>query len=220
MSDKICAIVGAGPGVGLAVARRFGREGFRLALLARRAEALTQYAADLEEAGLKAEGFPTDAADFGSLTTALAEVTARMGAPEVLVYNPAVIRQQKPSELEADTLLADLQVNVAGALVCAQQVIPAMKPEGRGTILFTGGGLALNPHPQYASLAVGKAALRNLAYSLGAELESSGIHVATVTIAGFVQPGTFFDPDLIAEKYWALHAQEAGRWEREVVYTQ
>lgn len=220
MSDRICAVVGAGSGIGLAVAKRFGREGFRLALLARRAETLAEYVTDLGEQGIDAEGFPADAADFESLTTALAEVTAQMGVPEVLVYNPAVIRQQKPSALQADTLLADLRVNVAGALVCAQQVIPAMTAKGRGTILFTGGGLALNPHPQYASLAVGKAALRNLTYSLGAELEAAGIHVATVTIAGFVQPGTFFDPDLIAEKYWALHAQEAGRWEREVVYAQ
>ncbi|NJL35119.1 MAG: short-chain dehydrogenase, partial [Chloroflexaceae bacterium] len=88
----------------------------------------------------------------------------------------------------------------------------------RGTILFTGGGLALDPYAQYASLAIGKAGLRSLTYTLGAELEPQGIHVATVTIAGTVQPGTFFAPDLIAEQYWNLHTQAPGTWQREIVY--
>jgi len=93
-----------------------------------------------------------------------------------------------------------------------------MRASGKGTILFTGGGLALHPNPQVASLSVGKAAIRNLAYSLGAELELEGIQVATVTIAGYVKPGTHFDPDLIAETYWQLHTQKTGERQREIVY--
>jgi NAD(P)-dependent dehydrogenase (short-subunit alcohol dehydrogenase family) len=123
-----------------------------------------------------------------------------------------------PSALDAALLLDDMRVNVAGALVAAQQVLPHMRAQRRGTILFTGGGLALAPAPPYAALAAGKAALRNLCYSMGAEVEPDGVHVATVTIAGFVQPGSHFDPDRIAEAYWTLHAQEPGQWEREIVY--
>lgn len=218
MTDKICVVVGAGPGVGLAVAKRFGREGFQLALVARRAEALAQYTAELEQTGLAAYAFPADAADFASLAQALAQIKAQHGSPEVLVYNAALIKPEPPSTLPVENLTAAFRVNVAGALVCAQQVIPEMKARQRGTILFTGGGLALNPYPGYASLAASKAALRNLTYSLGADLEADGIQVATVTIAGFVQPGTHFDPDLIAEKYWELHCQPPGQREREIVY--
>lgn len=218
MSNKICAVAGVGPGVGLAVAKRFGREGFRLALLARRAEALDKYVAALDQEGLEASAFPADAANFDSLKEALAQVKAQLGSPDVLVYNPAVIVEGNPSTLDVEELMADFRVNVGGALVCAQQVIPDMKAKRSGTLLFTGGGLALRPQPRYTSLAIGKAGLRNLTYSLAAELESDSIHVATITIAGFVQPGSHFDPDLIAEKYWELHAQTAGAWEREIVY--
>lgn len=218
MTDKICVVVGAGPGVGLAVAKRFGREGFELALVSRRAEALAQYVANLEQTGLTAHAFPADAADFDSLAQALTQIKAQLGHPEVLVYNAALIKPGPPSTLLIEDLTAAFRVNVAGAFVCAQQVIPEMKARQHGTILFTGGGLALNPYPAYASLAASKAALRNLTYSLGAELEADGIQVATVTIAGYVQPGTHFDPDLIAEKYWELHGQRPGHREREIVY--
>lgn len=218
MTNKVCVVVGVGPGMGLAVAARFGREGYRLALVARRVEALAEYVSELGQAGLGAYPFTADAADFDSLRRALAQIRNQMGDSEVLIYNAAAIHAGKPSALNPDDLVSDFRVNVAGALVCAQAVIPAMKAAQRGTILFTGGGLALTPYPDYASLAVGKAGLRNLAYSLGAELEPDGIQVATVTIAGFVKPGTHFDPELIAEKYWALHQQAPGAREREIVY--
>lgn len=95
-----------------------------------------------------------------------------------------------------------------------------MRQRGQGSILMTGGGLALDPTPmpEYAGLAAGKAALRNLAYSLAAELGPVGIHVATVTVAGIVRRGTHHNPDDIAEAFWALHRQPAGAWETEVIY--
>ena len=204
--------------MGLAIAKRFGREGFTLALVARRAEALAEYKATLQEEGFTAHSYPADAVDPVSLTTVFAQIKTDLGDPAVLVYNAMIFRETQPSELAPDDLVTDFQVNVAGALICAQQVIPAMKARGSGTILLTGGGLALRPYPLYASLATGKAALRNLAYSLHAELAEAGIHVATVTIAGYVQPGTHFDPDLIAEEYWKLHTQEPGLWYQEVIY--
>lgn len=85
-------------------------------------------------------------------------------------------------------------------------------------MLFTGGGLALNPWPQAAALAVGKAGLRNLVYSLAAEMEPLGIHAATVTIVGMVQPGTEFDPERIADVFWQLHAEPRGKWQREIIF--
>lgn len=214
----ICVIVGAGPGVGLAVARRFAREGFRIILLARRAEALDGYVAAMRQEGFDVYGFATNAADESSLMQVFDQVKAQFGGPEVLVYNAAALSDGNPSALDAERLVEDLRVNVVGALICARQVIPAMRAQQRGTILLTGGGLALYPMPQYTSLSIGKAALRSLCYSLGAELEPEGIHVATVTISGFVQPGSHFDPDLIAEAYWTLHSQQPGQQEREIIY--
>ncbi len=219
MSEKkTCVVVGVGPGVGIAVAKRFGREGMRVAMIARREEALSEYAKELAEAGVEARGFAADVSDFEALGAALGRIDAELGAPEVFVYNAAVLRQGQPSELSVDAFMSDFKVNVAAALAAAQKVIPAMRQNKRGTILFTGGGLALEPYSQFASLAVGKAALRNLTFSLAGELKGEGIHVATVTICGFVKPGTHFDPDKIAESYWTLHSQAPDAWEREVIF--
>ena len=114
------------------------------------------------------------------------DIHASLGPTEVLVYNAFVFHQAKPSELTPSQLLADLQVNVVGALISAQCAISHMKAVSRGTILFTGGGLALEPEPSASSLAVGKASLRSLAFSLHKELTPFHIHVATVTVCGYV----------------------------------
>jgi len=214
----LCVIVGAGAGVSLGVAKRFAQEGFEIALLARRAAALAEQVAALTSSGAWASGYVADASTPTSLQQAFDQIKAEIGPPTVLVYNAAAIRQGAPAGLPVDDLMADLMVNVGGALVAAQQVIPAMRSAGQGTILFTGGGLALNPNARYASLAIGKAAMRNLALTLAQELAATGIHVATVTIDGFVKPGTHFDPDQIAETFWTLHRQAREQWQPEIVY--
>ena len=167
--------------------------------------------------GIDAEPFAADAADAGSLRAAFGGVRARLGDPTVLVYNAAMPAAGLPSALQPEDLVASLRVNVVGALVAAQQVIPAMRAAGKGTILFTGGGLALHPAAPYAALGIGKAAIRHLAFDLAQELEPEGIRVATVTVAGSVQPGSHFDPDTIAGSFWALHLQPPPA-EQEIVY--
>jgi short-subunit dehydrogenase len=215
--DSLCTIVGVGPGIGLAVAERFARAGFRLALVARRQSALDGYAEQLRAAGAEVRTFAADAGDPAALGAAMAAIEGALGPSEVLVYNASAGHRGPPSGLDSAALVADFQVSVVGALVAAQAVIPAMRAAGRGSILLTGGGLALNPYPDYAALAVGKAGLRNLAASLAAELKPDGIHVATVTVAGFVQPGGPLAPELIAERYWQLHAQAPDQWEHEIL---
>lgn len=218
MHRPVCTIVGVGPGIGLAVAERFGREGFQLALVARRASSLTQYAIQLGAKGIMAEDFPANAGNAASLQTAFGLIQQQLGPTDVLIYNAIAVHPGPPSTLDSTAVMQDFAVNVVGALVAAQQVIPAMQTAGRGTILFTGGGLALDPNPAYASLAIGKAGVRNLAHSLAAELEPAGIHVATITICGYVQPGTPFAPERIAEAYWRLHRQPRDQWEHEIMF--
>jgi len=217
----VCAVVGAGPGVAYAVAKRFAVEGFAVVLLARRAESLEQMRAQLaaDVPGAPVAIYTADAGDAIGLADALTKISRTQEAPSVLVYNAAALHEGKPSEMDADTLGADLRVNVVGALAAAKAVLPGMRERGAGTILFTGGGLALYPSAGYASLSIGKAGLRALALTLHEELKPEGIHVATVTIAGGVETGTHFDPELIAGEYWRLHAQSPpDSWEAEVVY--
>jgi short-subunit dehydrogenase len=199
-----------GTGIGQGVARRFAKEGFAIGMISRDPEALREFGAGIP----KSRGIVADAGDEQALRAALHE----LGPATVLVYNVSAGHAGPATELSAESSLADFRVNVLGLLAAVQETVPAMRAAGRGTIFITGGGLALKPMATLASLALGKAAQRNLAFSLAEELEPAGIHVATITVCGFVQPGTHFAPDRIAEEYWRLHTQPAGQFEREVVY--
>jgi NAD(P)-dependent dehydrogenase (short-subunit alcohol dehydrogenase family) len=91
-----------------------------------------------------------------------------------------------------------------------------MRTRGSGTVLITGGGLALAPWPGATALGMAKAAVRNLAQVLARDLEGSGVRAGTVTIRGIVgAPG--FDPDDIAERFWSLHTLPAGTGDVEVL---
>ncbi|HSC65989.1 MAG TPA: SDR family NAD(P)-dependent oxidoreductase [Caldimonas sp.] len=215
---KVLALVGMGPGVSAAVARRFAREGFTIAAFARRADALAEQVNALKTAGGRAHGFTADAADPSKLSAAIVRAAGELGAFDALVYNAAGVRYKPLAQLTPDELDADLRVSVSGALAAAHAVLPSMRERGAGTLLFTGGGFAFEPMPALASLGVGKAALRNLTFALHGDLKDSGIHAATVTICGVVKPGTAFDPERIAESYWALHAQPVGSFERELMF--
>lgn len=218
MSQTVCAIVGFGTGVSMSVAKVFGKAGYALALLARNPPKLVDNAQVLEKAGCVVQTFVADAGDEASLVQAFAQIRAQLGETTVLIYNAALLKQDSVTSLQSEHLIQDFKVNVAGAIVAMQQVLPTMQQQRQGTILLTGGGLALYPNPRLLSLGIGKAAIRHLALSLAEELKADGIHIATVTICGTVAPGTKFDPDAIAQVYWQLHAQPRDHWQTEYVY--
>ncbi|MEQ4716514.1 SDR family NAD(P)-dependent oxidoreductase [Nonomuraea sp. B19D2] len=200
-------IIGAGPGIGRSVARRFAREGLPVALVSRTGTAL-----DLD--GVLT--YKADVADEDRLREALDAASADLGTPDVVVYNAAIIRPDPPGEASARSQLEAWAVNVVGALVAAAHVAPAMARRGGGSFLVTGG--MPEPKAGYVSLSLGKAGVRTLVELLDQEYGPSGVHVASVTVAGPVAPGTDFDPDDIAEHYWRLHTQPRDGWEREVLH--
>ncbi|MBU8541388.1 SDR family oxidoreductase [Falsiroseomonas tokyonensis] len=206
-STPRCVILGYGPGLGAALASRFAAGGYRVLGLAR--DPSRHAAAEIE---LRA----ADAADPASLAAALE------GTVDVLIHNAyrATMAAPGPSALSPQDLARDFAVNVGGALAAAQAVLPGMRRAGRGSILFTGGGLALDPTGWLpaASLAIGKAGLRSLAQTLHAELAPAGIHAGTVTVAGTIAPGTGFDPARIAEAFWSLHQDPPGAFRAEIIF--
>lgn len=200
----LAIIAAAGPGMGLAVARRFAREGFAIALIARDAGKLAAQAESLPQA----RAYAADLTDEASTRATLARIEAEMGGAEVLVFNGGVWREGPVLAMAPGDFQTDLMLCATSALVCVQAVLPGMQARGRGTLLFTGGGLALRPEfgAGVASLTAGKSALRGLVHAMAPELTEAGLRVAMVTIAGTVAPGTAFDPDRIAEFYWRGHA--------------
>jgi len=217
-SAPLAFLVGAGPGIGLAAARRFAREGFAIALIARPEENLALFEADLRAAGSPhVQCWAADINDAEALKPILHLLQVETITPEVLVYNASGGVDALPSCLTQEALAAALQINVQAPLALAQAVLPSMRRAQRGTILITGGGLALEPKATQAALSLGKSALRSLALCLAEELEPENIHVATLTIAGWVQSGTPFSPEAMANAFWGLHQEQPGAWRREVV---
>jgi NAD(P)-dependent dehydrogenase (short-subunit alcohol dehydrogenase family) len=219
MDKPSCFIVGAGPGIGQALAFAFAREGCNIAMMSRNGARLADACAEVtQKTGRAARQYSCDAGSENSLRSGLAHARRDLGDPEVLIFNAATTALARPTQIPVERLVAEFRANVAGALVCARDVAPAMIKRGRGSILFTGGGFAYEPAADYASLSLGKAALRSLAYTLAQELGAHGVHVATVTVHGFVQSGTKFDPARIAQAYVDLHRQPKGHFDIETVY--
>jgi NAD(P)-dependent dehydrogenase (short-subunit alcohol dehydrogenase family) len=208
-------VIGVGPGLGTSVARRVAREGLPVGMIARSEKTIDAALSALSD--FDALGVTADVSDEVALRAALDEITDRFGVPELLVYNAALIRRDAIGELTATQQLDAWAVNVVGAITAAAHIAPRMALTGAGTILMTGG--MPQPTPDSTSLSLGKSGVRTLAELLAQAYGPAGVHVATVTIAGAVVPGTAFDPDDIAERYWQLHAQPVGAWEREVLYT-
>jgi NAD(P)-dependent dehydrogenase (short-subunit alcohol dehydrogenase family) len=208
-NHKVALIIGMGPGLSAALAERFAAGGFVVAGFARRPDNSAELAASMAANGQRLVMRGVDASDFSSLARAAAEVEAEVGPIEVLIYNAYRATIGLPSEVSVEEVVEDFRVNVAGALAAVQAVLPSMRQRGAGTILLTGGGLALDPTGWLpaASLAIGKAGIRNLTQTLSKELSETGIRVSTVTITGQIAPQTAFDPDVIAETYWQLHSQ-------------
>jgi NAD(P)-dependent dehydrogenase (short-subunit alcohol dehydrogenase family) len=208
-------VIGAGPGIGTSVARRFAGAGLPVAVVAR-SRATVDTALAALDAPAESLGLTADVTDEWALRTALDEAVARLGVPDVLVYNAALIQSDMVGDLSAEQHLDAWAVNVVGAITAVAHLGPAMARAGHGTILLTGG--MPDPLPDVTSLSLGKAGVRALADLLARAYEPLGVHVATITVAGAVAPGTAFDPDEIAEEYWRLHEQPSGSWEREVLY--
>lgn len=219
-TNKLCIVAGVGPGLGTAIAKRFAKDGFVVAALARRQGELDVLAKDIEASGGVAKGYAADLCDLAAVKTVFHQIEREFGAADVLVYNAARWHEAPAMSIDPMTFNWDLALCATGALACAQHVYPAMKAKGRGSILFTGGGLAL--YPEYgagvSSLTAGKSALRGLTFAMAKELAPDNIHVATVTVAGTIKPGSNFDPDLIAKLFLTLHAQPRDKWEVEHVF--
>lgn len=211
-------LVGIGPGNGISIARRFGREGFEILMVARNEDKLNSYVAELAQAGIKSQAYAADIADSESFVQVLERIVSEHPDIEVLHYNASSYNPATPSQLELSVLLSDLNINVVGALLSAKAVFPQMKERGHGTLFFTGGGTAIQAPAFLASLGMGKAAMRNLVFSIAQEGLPLGIHASTVTITGMVKAGTRFDPDLIADEFWRLYQLPRDRWETEIVW--
>ncbi|MCV4273904.1 SDR family NAD(P)-dependent oxidoreductase [Pseudomonas capsici] len=209
--------IGTGPGMGLATAERFAQAGYRVVLSARTRAKLDAMAAEFNSRGYVAQVKIVEADDPSSVNDLIAAVVQEHGAIDVLHYNAASLRQATVIDQPLDSFLPDLAVNIGGALAAIHACLPGMRQAQSGSILLTGGGFGVAPHPDYLSLSVGKAGIRTLSLGLFETLRADGIHIATVTVSAYVKPGSHEAVE-IAQQFYDLHNQPVQDWRAEFVY--
>ncbi|HEY6006314.1 MAG TPA: SDR family NAD(P)-dependent oxidoreductase [Anaeromyxobacter sp.] len=224
MTKPVCAVIGVGPGNGAAIARRFGREGYAVALVARTPGALQDLAREID--GSRA--YPCDASDPAALEATLKAIQRDLGEVDVLVYNAGSGSWGTVEEITPAAFEAAWRVNALGALVAGQQVVPAMKRKGRGSIIHIGATASRRGGPKSAAFSSAKGAQRLLAESMARHLWPAGIHVALVVIDGVVdlartrermpdKPDSFFvKPDDVADAVFSIARQPRSAWSFEV----
>jgi short-subunit dehydrogenase len=186
---KTIAIFGAGPALGLAVARRFGREGFQVALVARNQDRLDGLAAELTRDGVVAAGFRADMADRAAALAAADAIEARLGPIDVLEYSPAggADLRRPPSEIDVATVAPLLDVAVLTPVALAGRVLPGMLARGDGGLLFALGAAAKYPMPRLASAGLALAGLRNYIHAMHAELAPQHVYAGNLLIGALIE---------------------------------
>ncbi|MFJ8600207.1 SDR family NAD(P)-dependent oxidoreductase [Streptomyces shenzhenensis] len=217
------AIIGAGPQLGLAIARTFGSNGFDVALISRNREKLDGLVGTLAAEGITAGAFPADVLDRDALTQALKDAAARFGRIDVLEYSPVGTLGSTvlvtPAETEPSHVQYEMEFQLYGAITATQAVLPTMREAGTGTLLYTTGAGSIDPVPQVGNVNAAAAALRNWAINLHKELDGTGVQAAhvgiDVSIGSAVIPGVpVAQPEQISPVYWDLHTTHRAEAER------
>jgi NADP-dependent 3-hydroxy acid dehydrogenase YdfG len=225
---KTIAIFGAGPALGLSVAQRFGREGYRVALVARRQESLDELAAALPD--VETTTFRANLLDRTELAASVAAIEARFGHLDVAVWSPGGLDQQRIPvlDLDPDELPQQLELLLLAPIRLARLLLPGMRERGDGALMYASGTSAITPVPQLGNIGVALAGMRNYALGANTALAGEGVYVGVVPIGGLIKnsavedvvlnaPNQFegfdietlkqitLDPDDIADIFWDLN---------------
>lgn len=209
--SKSIMIIGAGPGIGQAVARKFGREGWQVVLTGRSADRLAALTAELKADGITAHAVPADATDPGALRAALARAEALTGGLTAVHFNAGVVRNQDLFSMTDAEIVSDLSIDVTAGFNTIRATTELFGTRG-GTILITGGGLGIHPSADWAVLGAGKAALRNIVQGLAEPLGQQGINIRIATVATLVSPGSD-EASGAADVFWILATDPNAAWE-------
>ena len=203
--SKNLIIVGAGLGLSSGIAQKFGENGYTIGLISRNKEKLETSVESLLRKNITAYYSTANAYHINELEKAINSLKEQMGNISVLIYNAAALKIKGLMEETVSELVEDFKISAANAFHCVKLLHTDLKSQ-QGTVLLTGGAFSIQPNPDFGSLSLGKAALRNLAFQLNQVLESDKIYVGTVTINGYIQhESKTHSPAILAQKFWELH---------------
>ena len=227
-TPQVAVIAGVGPGLGASLARKFAKEGCRIALLARSSEFLERLSGELRRDGTDTLAIPVDVSKAEQVNAAFSRIRERIGPVDLLVNNASASGPfgQPFVEITPESFTRGWQVGVLGSFLCSQAVVPDMLKKNAGCLLFTGATSSVRGGALTFSSA--KFALRGIAQSLARELWTQGIHVAHIVIDGVIREHEFerggeeqaaaplMNPAAIAEAYWNLARQDRSAWSLEL----
>ena len=234
MPGRTAVVAGVGPprGLGAAIARRFGREGFRVTVMGRSAEKVDATLTELRAGGTTAEAVVGDVTDEALVRRVVAEADLPTAPLEAAIFNAGGNWPQAFLDMDAAFLEGMWRVNALAGFFFAKAALQAMLPRERGVLIFTGATASLRGRANFASFASAKAALRALAQSAAREFGPHGIHVGHVIVDGAIDgdrintflpglkaqrgPDGLLDPDAIAENFWQLYRQPRSAWTHEL----
>lgn len=223
----VILVLGAGPGLGMSIAHRFGRAGHRVALVSRSADRHPGYLAELDADGISAIAVAADVTDPEQLRAAVDDVRARLGRVDVAYVGLGGMDGPRPGDIRdiAPSDLAEALSLLQATVQAVSLVLPEMRARGTGGLLFAGGLSAVVPMPMLGALSPTAAALRTYALTLHEALREEGVYAGTLIIGGAIErgdihrhvlahPETFgdigqhtLDPDEIAERAWHMFSE-------------
>ncbi|MGZ0041337.1 SDR family NAD(P)-dependent oxidoreductase [Paenibacillus ottowii] len=208
---KTMVIVGAGPGLGFSLAKTFGKHGFRIALVSRTQEKLDQYAEQLKQMGIEAQGFAADITNKMQLSMAFQQIKNTYGTIDVLEFSPHNGNASVTPVLDTtdESVIQIFNNVVIGAINSARQVIPEMTERGEGALLFTSDLSAMSPSAMFGNSGIAMSGLRNYILNLHERLLPMGVFVGHLSISPLIKKGTGFDPDQVAEAWYNLYEKRA-----------
>jgi len=219
--NKTLAIFGAGSGLGASLAMRFGREGYRIALVARRAEPLAKRAEELSRQGIEAIVFPADITDLAGIPALVREIEGKAGAIDVAVYSPVTpeVGFVPALELDAAKLRPIAELFLFAPIELAHALLPGMLARGDGAFIYGNGLSSVRTTPGMSGVGPAMAAARNFIFTLNAEAKAHGVYAGAITIGALIegsaghvamaaagQPIRYpvIQPSVIADEVWAL----------------
>ncbi|MBU0438854.1 SDR family NAD(P)-dependent oxidoreductase [Staphylococcus succinus] len=211
---KTIVIVGAGTGLGLSLAKKFGAEGFRVAAISRNAEKLKVIQENLSNLSIEARIFTADITDLESLKQSIEAIKDEFGSIDVIEFSPYAKEEKFTNVLETtpQSVSEMLKTYLFPSIQIVNEVLPEMINKGSGSILFTTGVSTIFPLPFAGNAGIIGAGLRNYAENLYNEMEEKGVSIRYLSIGTEIKSGTVGDPDSIAEAWYNLY-KEKGKFE-------
>ncbi len=232
MTQAICAIVGAGEGLGRSLAAKFASQDFDIALVSRseKGSSAAASAAAAAKPSANVQYFTADANQPETVEEAFAKIAADMGDVEVLIYNArGGYAPRDPLEMSYAELEEIFRLEVIGAFAAAKSVLPTMIEKGHGSVLFSSATAALRGSGTNPVYAIGKFGLRALSQSLAKAYSNKGVHIVHFRLDCALDVpmlreymGEKFkveetsNTDDVAETYWWSHQQPKSAWSNEI----